>query len=219
MADIYCGLTKFFNESLVDIAKQLNYSNSNIIILEGKEIELKNNYPDVYKNILTCVHNRDNRTPFEYARDLVSSWVFEDYLISLLNENGLSTRHAGNDKKRVILSSRNIGSESDTILTFNSKDYHVEIVNDYTGFWKKTGKLHLRDSKYEKLKQENSHLLAFSIKDKLFAIIHIGNENDTKFIAFHWPFHKPAYEIKLSNKFVEFTPENLVKCLKESLHD
>ena len=88
MTHTYKELSNFFEMRLELLAKKLNYSESNILVLEGNEEELKNLYPDVHANILSCIHNRDGRSPMEYARDLVSSWIFEDYMVQKFHSLG-----------------------------------------------------------------------------------------------------------------------------------
>lgn len=65
-------------------AKDLNYSESNTLILAGDEQTLKTKYPVVYANLLSYGHNKDGRTYMEYAQDLVASWIFEDDLMAQL---------------------------------------------------------------------------------------------------------------------------------------
>ena len=120
MTHTYKELSNFFEMRLELLAKKLNYSESNILVLEGNEEELKNLYPDVYANILSCVHNRDGRSPMEYARDLVSSWIFEDYMVQKFNSLGYKLYLSGKDKERVILSHSRVGSDSDVILNMTT---------------------------------------------------------------------------------------------------
>ena len=77
----YSDLPNFLGENLTQIAEELKYSDANIAVLEGKIELLKSNFPQVLKNIQSCIHNRDRRTPLEYAQDLVASWIFEDYIV------------------------------------------------------------------------------------------------------------------------------------------
>jgi hypothetical protein len=80
-SNIYVMLENFFDESMVNIARQMGYSEDNILILENNINKLMVDYPDVYDNLKSCRHNRDSRTEIEYAQDLVCSWIFEDYLL------------------------------------------------------------------------------------------------------------------------------------------
>ena len=91
-------------DGLVSKAKELGYKEENILILKGQENELKSQYSECYDNIQSCRHNRDTRTPMEYAQDLVASWIFEDYIVKKIQENPLlEILLAGADKKREIL--------------------------------------------------------------------------------------------------------------------
>jgi len=211
MSKIYDSLSVFLSISLYDLAIKYNYSEENLLILSENENLLKEKYPDVYKNILSCTHNRDKRTPFQYAKDLVSSWLFEDYLINEIKSHGYSLQLSGKDKERKILSNSNVGANSDMQFNYNNKSLKIEIINDYTGFWKKTGKLHLRDQKFKKMQLENSLLLAISIDDKSYALIPINEKTKAKYINNHKPFgFKPAYELDIKNSFDEFVIEKII---------
>ena len=59
----YNGLETFFGKPLSDKAEELGYSLENILILKGKLEKLKTDYPETYKKLFTCNHNRDRRTP------------------------------------------------------------------------------------------------------------------------------------------------------------
>lgn len=111
----FTELASFLKEDLSMAARRLNYSEELIHILEGRDAEVERAYPAVYSNIVSCRHNRDGRTPFDYARDLIASWIFEDYLIQQIKLAGIDIVHAGADRKREILPSNRVSSASDCI--------------------------------------------------------------------------------------------------------
>lgn len=217
MTHTYRELSKFFAMPLENLAKKLNYSESNILILEGNEEKLKTLYPDVYQNILSCVHNRDGRTPMEYARDLVSSWIFEDYMVQKFNSLGYNLYLSGRDKERVILSHSKVGSDSDVIFEYDNDKLNIEIMNDYSNYWEKHNTLDLRDNKFKKLLQTKSVLLAVSLINKKYSIITINKELEYRYIPSHQPYGgKPAYQIDLSCiEFYNFKIFDIIEKLKE----
>ena len=85
----FTGAQTFFNCPLVEVARRLGYSQDNVLILQGDLQALQNSFPETYRNIMSCRHHRDNRTPLEYAQDLVASWLVEDSFLEILNSNGL----------------------------------------------------------------------------------------------------------------------------------
>ncbi len=213
-------LPHFIGESLSNLAIQLKYSDSNILILNGEINELQARFPDVYENILSCRHNRDSRTPLEYAQDLVASWLFEDYLIEKLKDAGLLITHAGADKDREILSHRRVSASSDSSVSYNGKNRLLEIMTDYTGFWNKNGLIHLRDSKYKKLEQSNSLFIGFSTKDSSYVLYDFANKIDADYISYHYPYGgKPAYAVKINKNdlhpfYVESVIADIKKCMQ-----
>lgn len=217
MTHTYKELTKFFELPLEYLAKKLNYSESNILVLEGNEEKLKTLYPDVYANILSCVHNRDGRSPMEYARDLVSSWLFEDFMVQKFNSLGYNLYLSGKDKERVILANSKVGSDSDVIFEYDNLKLNIEIMNDYTNYWQRYNTLELRDNKFNKLLQTNSVLLAISLINRTYSIISINKELDYKYIPSHDHYGgKPAYQINLKSiKFYNFKIADIIENLKD----
>ncbi len=211
----YDELTKFFQMPLDKLAQKIKYDRSNILVLQGKERELKEEFSEIYDNILSCTHNRDNRTPMQYARDLVASWLFEDYIVSKFNELGYNLYLSGKDKERKILKNTKVGSDCDLIFEYNNRLYNIEVINDYSNYWKKNKKIDLRDFKFNKLLLTNSILLAISILDKTFTLIPIALNLNAKFIEFHFPYGgKPAYQIDINDiEFKEFKITNIINDL------
>lgn len=223
-SNIYLKLEKFFDETMINIAKKIGYSEENIIILEDNERKLRESYPEVYNNLLSCKHNRDNRTPIEYAQDLVCSWIFEDYLILNLKLLGLNIELSGNDQNRKILKSSSVSSNSDYLVSYNGKKAFVELANDYTGYWKKKNVCDLRDDKYNHIKIQKkdnnfSLLLGIDFVNNDFFIIDIENSNSLiTYSEYHFAYHKPVYSINLNKiTYKNFSFENIAKSLKSIL--
>jgi hypothetical protein len=204
------GVSLLFNDNLISIAKELNFSESNICILQDNEENIKKTFPEVYKNILSCSHHRDARTPIQYARDLVASWLFEDYIMQVLNKSGINIILSGSDRNREILPNKRVTTESDYLIQFGTNKIHLELMSNYTNFWKKTNKLHLRDAKYKKMSESGAVMLCVSPIDKYFFIIDFRNKINATFIPYHYPYGgKPAYELSI-DRFDKHSFEELV---------
>lgn len=212
----YKNLPSFIGSDLESIAKKLKYSQSNVLILKGELNRLKNEYPEVYNALMSCSHNRDARTPLEYAQDLVASWIFEDYLCKIISDNGMDIQKSGAYRERVILSNKKVSASSDTLITYNGKRRLVEIMTDYGGYWARNKVIDLRDSKYEELCRSKSLFLGFSTIDSKFILIDCALPIEAKFIPRHFPYGgKPAYQIKCNGLLQNFTPQNLVNAIKK----
>ncbi len=215
---------------LVSFAKCLRYSEANIAILEA-EIEdsgrLQAQYPEVYANLLTCAHQRDNRTPLEYGQDLVASWVFEDvfyrYLRDRLPHSGMNVKLSGADRRREILSSANVSASSDYLLSFNGRDAYLELVNDYHGYWAKNLQCDLRDSKWDHLcrlasPDRPSLLLGLDLTNNKYFLMNVRESQDVRFLPSHLPYGgKPAYSISLRNRLRDFTFGGMLAALQGEL--
>lgn len=195
----YSKLSKYFSNGIVAKAIELGYSDDNILILEGKENTLRNSYPEIWDNLQSCKHHRDRRTPLEYAQDLVASWVFEDCLISALYNAGLDITHAGADRNRKILSGSNVSASSDAAILVRGHYVPLEIMCDYTGFWTRTNRMDLRDSKYSKLKNAHSLFLGFSTVDNKVILLDFADDLNVTYTPSHFAYGgKPAYSIHIS---------------------
>lgn len=200
----YNGLSELWGDKLIEYAVKLGYHESNLLILEGNSNSLKSKYPEIYRNLLSCAHHADKRTFIQYGQDLVSSWVFEDLFLRLMNCDGFAIKRAGADQERMILPSHDTSASSDYIISNSSgKTLLLELVNDYTGFWHRTETLHLRDNKYLQLKDNKAILVAVSISggDSSYALFDFSKQINARYISSHRPYgYKPAYEIYASRE-------------------
>ncbi|MBT7557017.1 hypothetical protein HN615_08840 [Candidatus Woesearchaeota archaeon] len=220
MSNIYNSLSNLFNKKLADIAKEYNYSNSNIYILENNFKKLQMEYPDIWKSLQSCKHQRDKRTIEEYAKDLVSSWIYEDTVLIYLKDD-FEIDLYGADKERNILPNSKVSSGSDFCIKKNGKLVSIELVNSYTNYWKTYQRIDLRDNKFEKLKDKQAILICIDIYNKEFYLIDLKKINDNiKYIKYHKPYGKPAYQIFLENtKVFSFSIENLIEQLNRFLYE
>ena len=225
-SNIYSMLESFFDEPIVDIAKKLKYDEDNILILESDEEGLKLEYPETYNNLLSCKYNKDARTFIEYAQDLICSWIFEDYLLLSLKEQDLKIELSGEDKNRKILKSAKVSASSDYFINFNERKAFIELVNDYTGYWKKKKICDLRDEKYNHIKKasENANyslLLGIDFKNSEFFLFDLNkNQNDIKYSEYHFAYHKPVYSLKLNNiKYEKFNFEKICSVIKDIMSE
>lgn len=198
----YEGLSNCLDEPLRNYALSFGYDESNILILNGEIDKLKNDFPNIYQNLLSCRHHSDRRTPLEYGQDLVASWIFEDLFIQKMRENNLDIQLSGADRTRLILPDQRTSAASDYLIRTNSgKEITMELVNDYTGFWCRTHKLHLRDNKYLQLQRNHNLLLAIALSPhaQKFTLFDFRQDIPAKKISSHPPYGgKPAYELSVA---------------------
>lgn len=189
---------------LVEKAKAYGYPGSSICILEGDEKKLQRDFPTAYHNLMSCNHHRDRRTPMEYGRDLVASWLFEDYLMEHLLAEGISVSGAGADKNREVLPNAKVSSSSDCLVNYNGKERLLELMSDYTGYWAKYKKMELRDSKFTKMQESKSLFLGVSTVDQKYILLDMSEDFDFTFIPSYFLYGgKPAYSIKLAQNLLK----------------
>lgn len=198
----YKSLLRYFGVPITEYAAQQGYHESNLLILRGDMEGLKGKYPQIYENLLSCRHHSDRRTPLEYGQDLVASWLLEDHFLKMLDQSQIyQIQLGGNDRNRMILRETRVSTTSDFLLVSGSKRVPVELMNDYTGFWARTQRLHLRDNKYRSLCNSGSVLLAASIPTAQYGLFDFGKNISAKYIPKHVPYgNKPAYELALNRE-------------------
>lgn len=144
-----------------------------------------------------ATHRRDKRSSLEYACDLMVGWIIEDCVVDILNEIGYKTSLNGADKNRKLLLDPT--TDSDLKISIDGEEVLIESINDFTGYWKKTKHVPLRDNKYLHLKQENSLLFGIDYVNNLFFILDVP-KREANYIPYHRPFSKPAYAILISDE-------------------
>lgn len=214
-------ISKMYRYGIRNKAIELGYSEANICVLDGNIDVLKNRHGKVFENLLSCSHNKDHRSIIEYARDLVSSWIFEDTMVQVLNLNGIETVLTGTDKNREILGHVNVSSCSDCLISFCGKSRYLEIVSDYTGWWELTGRMELRDSKFENLKREKSLLLGVCTNTLKYVLLDFSKPMSAGYIQSHKPYGgKPAWSIEIKKEELKkFSIPHLVEHIKSVFSD
>lgn len=211
----FVGMTALLG-NLVPIAERLGYLESSICVLKGDIDVLEKEFPKTYSNLMGCNHNRDNRAPIQYGKDLVASWIYEDFLMEQLQLVGITIEGAGADKNREILAHAKVSAASDCLVIYNGKSRKLEIMNDYKGYWAKNRCLDLRDAKYNKLSNENSIFLGVAPLHKKYVLLDFSENVEATFIPHHPPYgFKPVYQVPISQDalkeldFTEITQEVL----------
>ena len=210
-------IEKFFNKPIVEIAKECAFPDYVILILNDDEQGLKTNYSEIYKNILSCGYAADKRSPMEYAKDLVIAWLFEAYVMENLMRCGLDVRRNGGDKDLLILNQNKVNTNSDFIINGRK----VELISNYTSYWKRNGCFELRDGKLNHLSRSNSLVIGVSTNyDKYLLIDFTDIYNKDKYtiehIDYYEPFGgKPAYRVYISEDMeVELDFHKLAESIK-----
>ena len=212
----YQQIARMYREGILAKAVELGYSQANLCILKGDLERLKNDFPECFRNLQSCLHNKDSRSLIEYARDLVASWIFEDTIVQKLVAAGLSTSLAGADQNREILATTKVSASSDCTIAFNGKHRHLEIMSDYTGWWESTGHMELRDAKYIKLSREKALFLGICTVSQKYILLDFAGQISARYISAHRPYGgKPAYSISLERAALKkFLMPPLVEELK-----
>lgn len=214
-------------DKMIVMAEYLHYIPENIAILQADVDDptpIINAYPDTYRNMESCKENRDKRSPLQYGQDLVASWVFEDYLLTFLQKNGIQVTLNGTDRVRRILPHGKVSAVSDYLLTYNNRKAFIELANDYTGYWARNNRCDLRDDKWKHIcslakPEYPSWLLGVDFVNHKFFLKNSADNQDVTYIPSHEPFGgKAASSIALSNdELIDFTFTNFLLAVQEKL--
>lgn len=140
------------------------------------------------------LNNRDSRTPTEYARDLVVSWLVEDVIKKYLN-----LKNNGADSQRNFLKSKQIKYDSDFMLN----DRYLEIYVNFTDYWIKQKKIDLRMDKHSHLVKNKSLLLGIAFNTYQFFLIDFGSEDLPFHENYNYFWKKKCYTCDKYDKFYD----------------
>ncbi len=104
-------------------------------------------------------YHRDARSSVEYGVDLALGWMLEDCVAHRLKSYGAVIALTGHDREREYLLAKEISQEPDLRVTWRGKVRRVEVMCDWLDTWLKQDHLDLRDSKFTRLRSENTILL------------------------------------------------------------
>jgi hypothetical protein len=113
---------------------------------------------------------KDRRNEYNYAIDLILGWIVENFVIFFCEvENSFELTLVSSDKDREFLPVNEIDAGPDFKLTNEHYNIFIELVQDFTSFWKTNRKCHLKDDKIIRLEEKEGLLLGIDIvSDKFF---------------------------------------------------
>jgi len=139
------------------------------VALEALELDMSKEHYARLDDICNIPFNRDNRSAAEYAIDLIYGWFIEDIMFEYLMQNKFNIIKTGIDREREFLSSGRIKSDLDMCISVGKKSKNFDIYFDSGGYWQKTDKIDIRESKWNTIIKENSSVICVS--NQGFAII------------------------------------------------
>ena len=193
---------RVYGMSVADVARQFGYGNSAVALVDkNRTVPYSKQYPKEYANLASCKHQRDSRTEDEYGMDIVATWTVENFIVLRLEEAGCKVTLSGADCCREILPCGRVEGTADMTVSYGKYGPRkVELVCDGTEFWARTGKMHLRDEKFNHLVKENAILLGIDMMNRKFYMFDasaLSGNDAVKKLERHPVWKKPAVEIDL----------------------
>ena len=212
----YEGLSKYFANGVLHKAHELGYGEFLISILKGDEEILEQKYNSVWNELKKCKYHIEDKTPIDFGRDMISTWMFEDCVIGTLKKSGLDITYGKDYVNRKKFTTRPDTLNNSVFINTPTQTFSLIIRSDYTGAWTKTGTLVLRESQYKKLKNKNMILLGLSTIDDKLIILNHTSLSKIRHIESYEPYNnKSVYEIDIPESSIcEFNKTNIVKEIK-----
>lgn len=139
-------------------------------------------------------HHRDTRKVTEYAGEILLNWLLEDLVISrILTHKFKSVQLTGGDQTRQFLAGPKVTAMPD--LKADGNQYDLKC--DWTGYWKTTNTVDLRDSEYPHLVKWKAGLVLIRPFDKQIGILETISDLVAQKNISHPIWHKPYYAVKL----------------------
>ena len=132
-----------------------------------------------YINEACNLPHKDNRTPTEYATELVITWLLEDITSQILTDNQIRNRINGADKERNFLPPHQIDEQTDLQIKQNGETRNLETIYDHTGHWDRTQQIDLRLNKHNNLKKQDALLLGINPRALTAVLIDYRNPIDS----------------------------------------
>lgn len=141
-------------------------------------------------------HLRGDRSGAEYGADLILGWAVEDGFKLWAKQSNLTAENSGHDKNREFLRPGKISAASDFKIGVKSPR-RMELATDYKGHWKKSNKWDMRDSKFQKLEDEQALIFLIDAVQVKGATIDLADKSKYEFehIPFHFIYKKPAWAL------------------------
>lgn len=203
MAGAFEYLNSCFPQGMTKVAHSLGYPEETVNILNSAintDDELADMYPDIYARLITCEHQCDTRSILAYSREIIAAWVAEDTILNKLKAAGMDAYLSGTDAERELLRNTGVKASADMTVRIGDHKQKVELVCDYTGFWTKKRKIHLRDHKLYQLARSDADILCIDMRNKqfyLFSARDVEGSMAVTHLSKHPVWAKPAEEISL----------------------
>lgn len=178
-------IEKYFDVDIYSYVYK-NYDNYIYKLLLNNEIN-KKLYLKLKNN--TSKNNRDIRTVKQFARNIIINWIVEDLLLMKLNKNNVyEFKLNGTDKNRKF--NKNVSTKSDFSFYKNDvKIGNVELVTQYSNFFKNNRYIDLRYNKLSNMlnNNKNEFIMILDLFDKSCHVVNINNNiNYNKTYNYYW---------------------------------
>ncbi len=129
---------------------------------QALDFEMDTEVYNQLSELCNMTYNRDIRSAGDYGVDLIYGWLAEDIIIDFLRSKDFQVEMQGVDSQRYFLAMGEIKSDIDLSITKGSNTRNYDVYFDSQGYWNKTDRLDLRESKWNELSKTGAGVLCIS---------------------------------------------------------
>lgn len=187
------------NKDIINFIESKDYNENNKLLVSLLYDSLDEKQEEKINNITSDLsHNKDHRESKEYLSELIRGWIMEDVLKDLISEKYDVTLAGSDNERKILKDNKNITTEAD-LKIYNKS---VEVITDFNSYWDYQDYIDLRDNKYNKIKNNNSLVLAVDIENnKIFIFDTDSVINSEKYYNENWSKECHKLEIEDKNKY------------------
>ena len=140
-----------------------------------------------------------NRSLTEFYKTLVTGWVIEDLVISMLKQNGIDVSHNGSDVNRDIDKANSVSQEPDIIVRVGDNTRTVELTCEFNDILKNDGYIEKRAPSLFNLWKKKSLWLYFDLPSGEYILVDYATEPVSLMLRWHELWSKDVHRYNLED--------------------
>lgn len=151
-----------------------------------------------------------NRSLTEFYKTLVTGWVVEDLVISMLTQKGIDVRHNGADTQRDIDKANSVSQAPDILVTVGDNSRTVELTCEFNDILSRDGYIEKRAPALYNLWQKKSLWLYFDLPSGKYILVDFATEPTSLTLRWHDYWQKDAHRYTLEENGKKIRDDRLL---------
>ena len=136
---------------------------------------------------------RGGRSLTEYYKTLVSGWVMEDLVVSMLKKHGIDVCHNGSDGERNIDKEDSVSQDPDLIVKVGDNARKVELTCEFNDILNREGYIEKRAPSLYRLWESKSLWLWFDLPSGKYILVDFATEAVSLMLRWHSFWNKDVH--------------------------